>query len=320
MSQRWPDVPWIGSHGESAGNVSAAARERVPALTGRRLRGMPLPRPDAAGDKEDRGRVLVVGGAREVPGALVLAGTAVLRTGAGKLQLATLGTLAIPVGVAIPEARVFSLPESAAGGIDPAGADPIVERAEEAEALLLGPGLLDPPAARSLTRAVLARLTAPAVVLDAGALSALAEDREMLRRLRDRVVLTPHAGEMATILGAEREEVERDPLGAARRAAAELRAVVALKGSRTFVVSPGGEAVCYDGGRVGLATSGSGDVLAGIVAGLLGRGADPFRAAAWGVYLHGEAGNVLTRRRGPLGFLARELPDELPPLLGRLGG
>lgn len=302
--------------------MSAAgdAERLLRALTARRLRQMPLPVPDADGDKEDRGRVLVVGGAREVPGALVLAGTAALRAGAGKLQLAAPAAIAVAVGVAVPEARVFALPESAGGGIDPAAADEVAGRAEDAEALLLGPGLMDPPAALALTAAVLARLRAPALVLDAGALPALGEDRDGLRRLGGRAVVTPHAGEMATLLGVGREEVDADPEGAARRAAVRLGAVVALKGPRTFVVSPGGDAFVYDRGRVGLATSGSGDSLAGIVAGLLARGADPLRAAAWAVYLHGEAGNVLTRRRGALGFLARDLLDEVPPLLERLGG
>jgi hydroxyethylthiazole kinase-like uncharacterized protein yjeF len=132
-------------------------------------------------------------------------------------------------------------------------------------------------------------------------------------------VITPHAGEMATILGMDKGEVERDPLAIARRAADELGAVVALKGPETFIASPEGEAYCYSSGNVGLATSGSGDVLAGIVGGLLARGADPLRAAAWAVYLHGEAGNALAATMGRIGFLARELADEIPPILQRLG-
>ena len=95
--------------------------------------------------------------------------------------------------------------------------------------------------------------------------------------------------------------------------------MVALKGATTFIVAPGGEAYRYDGGGVGLATSGSGDALAGIVTGLLARGAEPVRAAAWAVYLHGEAGNALAKSRGRIGFLARELLAEVPWIMGELG-
>jgi NAD(P)H-hydrate repair Nnr-like enzyme with NAD(P)H-hydrate dehydratase domain len=116
----------------------------------------------------------------------------------------------------------------------------------------------------------------------------------------------------------EKAEVTSGPLAVARRAAAELRCVVALKGSETFVAAPDGEAYRYASGGVGLATSGSGDTLAGIVAGLAARGADPLRAAMWGVALHGGAGNVLAKRVGPVGFLARELLDEVPGVMRAL--
>lgn len=299
---------------------SEAAREgRVPPLTAARLRRMPLPRVDEEGDKEQRGRVVVAGGSREVPGSLLLAASAALRAGAGKLQIAAPGALALHLGVAIPESRVFPLPESDEGGIDPSAAERIAERAERARALLLGPGLLDPDAARALTREVLRRLRHCSVVLDAGALPAL-DEPGLLRHLEGRVAITPHAGEMARILGGDEAEIAADRVGAARRAASRLGAVVALKGPETVVAAPDGRTIRYTGGRVGLATSGSGDVLAGAIAGLLARGAEPFRAVCWGVYAHGAAGNALTRRVGPLGFLAREIATELPGVLERLGG
>ncbi|HEX6747400.1 MAG TPA: NAD(P)H-hydrate dehydratase [Longimicrobium sp.] len=291
---------------------------RAPALTPARLRALPLPQPDADGSKEERGRVLIVGGGRETPGALLLAGSSALRAGAGKLRLATAEEAAIPLAVAIPEARVFSLPRTKAGGISAEAAGEVVRLAGEVGALLLGPGMVEEDEATALARAVLAEIDGPAVVLDAGCLPCLAAKRDALHRLGGRAVVTPHAGEMAGVLGIERAEVERDPLAVALSAARELGAVVALKGPDTYVAAPDGRAFRYTGGQVGLATSGSGDVLAGLVAGLLARGADPLRAAAWGVALHGEAGNALARRVGPLGFLARELPDEVPALLQRL--
>jgi hydroxyethylthiazole kinase-like uncharacterized protein yjeF len=156
------------------------------------------------------------------------------------------------------------------------------------------------------------------LVLDAAAVIALADDASMLEPLNGRAVLTPHAGEMASLLGVDKREVGRNPADVARAAAHRFAAVVALKGAETFVAHPDGSAYRYTGGTVGLATSGSGDTLAGVVAGLAARGAPPLHAAVWGAYLHGSAGRVLARRVGRVGFLARELLDEIPPLLRRL--
>jgi len=289
-------------------------------LTPATLRGIPLPEPDESGSKEERGRILIVGGERENPGAMLLSGTAALRAGAGKLRLATVRSIAVALGIAIPEARVFGLDETEHGAIDPAAADELLRVAGGVDALVLGPGMIDEASASKLTGAVLARVDGPAVALDAGAFPYLAANPDALLRLDGRAVITPHAGEMAKILGVEKAEVERDPLATARRAAEELGAVVALKGPDTFIAAPDGQAYRYANGGVGLATSGSGDVLAGIVGGLLARGADPLRAAAWAVYLHGEAGNALAAASGGIGYLARELPAEIPPLMDRLGG
>jgi ADP-dependent NAD(P)H-hydrate dehydratase len=161
-------------------------------------------------------------------------------------------------------------------------------------------------------------LSGPALVLDAAALTPLASRREALRRHAGRAILTPHDGEMSRLLGIPREEVRADPLGAARQAAALLQAVVIMKGGCTRIVTPEGEAWATDHGNVGLATSGSGDVLSGIIAGLLARGATPLQAALWGVYVHGEAGQRLARAQGLVGFLARELPAEVPRILADL--
>ncbi|MBI3968999.1 MAG: NAD(P)H-hydrate dehydratase, partial [Chloroflexi bacterium] len=158
------------------------------------------------------------------------------------------------------------------------------------------------------------------LVVDAGALDCLAHLRSELRARGGNVILTPHAGEMASVLGLEKDDVTRSPRETAWQAAADLNAVVALKRADTFVATPAGDCYCYTSGDVGLATSGSGDTLAGIIAGLAARGAGPDRAAVWGVYLHGGAGTRLAKRLGRVGYLARELLDEVPPLLALLGG
>lgn len=288
--------------------------ERV--ITAVSLRRHPLPQPGEDGDKEQRGRVLVVGGCTAVPGGVLLAGTAALRAGAGKLQMAVPRSVAVPLGLAVPESLVIGLPETEQGDIADTAAAVLAGRADRCSALLIGPGMMDGPCVAALTAGVLDRVApGPCIVLDAAALTALHGDgAEALwrHRHRGRLVLTPHAGEMAGLLGCPRAAVESDPLDAARRAAARFQAVVAMKGAATHVVTPQGECWSYREGTVGLATGGSGDTLAGIAAGLLARGAPPLAAAMWAVWLHGEAGNRLARSRGPLGFLARELLAEIP--------
>lgn len=286
------------------------------AITPDLLRTMPLPAPGE--DKDQRGRVLVAGGNRAVPGAALLSAEAALRAGAGKLQVATGRSAALGMALLLPEALVMGLPETDDGDLGPDAAEALARAGQRADALLLGPGMMDRAAAMALVEAVLGRLDSadgPALVLDAGALCGHAALREALRPHAGRAVLTPHAGEMATILGVGRAEVEADPLAAGRRAAAALQQVVIMKGARSHVISPEGEAWDYAGGGAGLATSGSGDVLAGILTGLLARGLPPTQAACWAVWLHGEAGVRLAQRIGPVGFLARELAAEVPGLM-----
>jgi ADP-dependent NAD(P)H-hydrate dehydratase len=279
------------------------------------LQGMPLPRHVDGEDKNQRGRVAVVGGSAEIPGAVLLAGTAALRAGAGKLVVATARSVAAPLAIALPEARVIGLAETVAGGLALEAAEVLAVPCGQVDALVLGPGMVDAEAVAVLTAGLLRRIEGVCFVLDAASLYGLAGCREALRGHAGRVVLTPHAGEMAGLLGVSQAAVQADPLGAARQAAADLQVVVAMKGGRTFIVTPQGKAWCCDRGHVGLATSGSGDTLAGIIGGLLARGAVPAEAAIWGVFLHGEAGVRLAQRQGRVGFLARELSGEIPHIM-----
>jgi ADP-dependent NAD(P)H-hydrate dehydratase len=297
--------------------VSARASKRPVPVTAALLRRWQIPQPSGDADKQDRGIALVVGGAVEVPGALLLSGVAALRAGAGKLQIAGPRSVATTLGVALPEARVFSLPETGDGFLDRKAALRVAECSGQANAILVGPGMLSEDAILSFMEALLPRLAGKQLVIDAIALSALRGGRFRFTE-GTRVVLTPNPAEMAKITGATREAVEENPRGVAMTVAEDLNAVVALKGPETFIATPYGEVFRYSEGDVGLATSGSGDVLAGIVVGLLARGATLDQAAVWAVYLHGAAGNRLKRRIGPVGFLARELSDEVPTLLSSL--
>jgi hydroxyethylthiazole kinase-like uncharacterized protein yjeF len=153
------------------------------------------------------------------------------------------------------------------------------------------------------------------IVLDAAMLHALPDADDEARDARIPPILLPHSGEMASLLGCPAAEVEADPLGCGRRCAERYDAIVLVKGVQSHVVVPGGAAWKYRGGGPGLGVSGSGDVLAGIVGGLLARGAEPLTALLWAVWLHGEAGARLGKKVGAVGYLARELPGELPALL-----
>ena len=294
---------------------SSRTRESA-ALTRALLRRRPLPAHDANEGKEERGTIMVVGGERSTPGAVVLAATAALRAGAGKLQIATAASVASFLGVAVPEALVTSLAETRKGAIHRRAAAELAERAAKADAVVVGPGMVDSDATIALLGEFFRRMQrGPVLVLDAGAVSTLSGGAGPLAVHEGNLVLTPHAGEMAALLGEHKETVLRKPLEIALAAATAYRAVSLLKGSETIIARPDGRSWRYTGGDVGLATSGSGDVLAGIIAGLAARGADATTASLWGVFLHGEAGRVLASRQGRVGFLARELAAEVPSLM-----
>lgn len=276
-------------------------------LDARWLKRHPLPDPCATQSKEERGRALIVGGSSQVPGAALLAAMAALHAGAGKLQVATARPVAAALALQLPEAMVSPLPAGRAGEIS-GGSVALGAAAQDADALLVGPGM--PPGAA--TRKLLASLGASRcpVVLDAGAIA----EHAALKRTRQRV-LTPHAGEMARLTGLGRDAVEEDPLGIARDVASGSGYVVVMKGVPTYLVAADGQCLRHEVVAPGLGTSGSGVVLAGLICGLIARGADPFIAAAWGVWLHGEAGRRLAAKVGPVGFLAREISGEIPALM-----
>lgn len=280
------------------------------------LRAHPLPRHGEGTDKNSRGRVLVVGGSRMVPGGLRLTAEAALRAGAGKVQLATVEGCALMLGMAVPEAGVIALPEAGDGEIDARGAERLAEAVADCDTLLVGPAMTGKARAGALLDALLDAGSLPGcVVLDAAAIPAARERAERLRALPGHLVITANDGEMAALLGRELDAVDADPESAVSEAAARFGAVVLLKRGDTLVSAPGGQMLCYSGGGAGLATGGSGDVLAGLIAALIARGQEPLSAAAWGVWLHGEAGRGLAGSVGPIGFLARELTALVPRLL-----
>jgi ADP-dependent NAD(P)H-hydrate dehydratase len=280
------------------------------ALDAQALRGWPLPAVSDDADKEARGRILVVAGSREIAGAAVLAATAALRAGAGKLVIATAASVASGMAFSVPESRVIALPETAAGGLDVAGVSMLQKVAATCGAAVIGPGLMDDEGSCDFVCALLPWLAHCPVVLDALAMNVAPR----IGSFDQPVLLTPHAGEMAHLTGRSKEQVCADPQALALESARRWNAVVALKGATTVIASPDGRVWIHDGGAAGLATSGSGDTLAGIIGGLAARGAELEQACAWGIMLHAAAGASLSKA-APIGFLARELPAEVPAAL-----
>jgi hydroxyethylthiazole kinase-like uncharacterized protein yjeF len=281
-------------------------RAKPSIITDALLRRWALTEPESAGSKEARGRVVIIAGAAEMPGAAILASTAALRSGAGKARLAIGEAAALHVGAAVPELFVLSIADGKRRGETLRG---VVDSAEKADAVLIGPGMRDTDAVEALLPKLLEIETLPALVIDATALLPAIPLIRSASKLRGKMIITPHGGEMDAISGGEKDREEY-----ARTFAAEFGTVVALKGAETLICAPDGAAYLNKRGNVGLATAGSGDVLAGIVAGLCARGIDPVQAVVWAVSVHARAGERLARRLGAIGYLAREILDEIPSL------
>jgi len=233
------------------------------------------------------------------------------------VRVATLQSHAAMLGMFFPEAGIIGLPDE--DGELTAGPDHLLaEQVAAHDAVVLGPGMADKQAAARLIEE-LGRSPAPnaALLLDAAAVACAGPLGELLKGYAGRLVLTPHAGEMAALSGRDEDEIAADGAAIAREIAARFGAVVALKGAETVIATPDGAILHYRSNCTGLGTAGSGDVLAGMIGGLLARGADPALATAWGVWLHGEAGHACAAKIGPVGFLARELLGEVAGLLPR---
>lgn len=273
------------------------------------LKHFPIP-PVIDGDKESKGRILVIAGSVEVPGAALLCATAAMRAGAGKLRMTVVEPTAVATGIAMPEAMVVGLPADEGGGFASSAVKLLAEEAQKVDAVVAGPGLANNDWCGKIADALLA--TEKSLALDAALLHAL---QPLEGQRRTPPVLLPHALELASLLDCDEEQVEREPVRCGLRAAELYRSIVLVKGVESHVVTREGEVWRYSGGVPGLGVSGSGDVLAGIVGGLLARGAEPLNALLWAVWLHGQAGSALAKKVGPIGFLARQIADEVPGLL-----
>ena len=276
------------------------------------LRGWPLD-VDEDGGKHERGTVLVIGGSRKTPGAVLLAGLAALRTGAGRLTIAAPESTAVALGVAVPESGVIGLVETPSGSLGADSAHQLQDQIGDSGAVLIGPGLGDVKETAGFLEHVLTMISPQvSVVLDAMTLRALGGDPSLIDPIRGRVVLTPNRAEAKALQG---ETPSIHDLQVAVPIAQRYDAAVSYGNA---VAAPDGRHWLDQTGHVGLGTSGSGDVLAGLIAGVLARSEDCVQAACWGTHLHGASGDRLAARVGRLGFLAREILDEVPRVLAEL--
>jgi NAD(P)H-hydrate epimerase len=277
------------------------------------------PRPRQA-HKGDFGRLLVVGGSRSRPGAAALAALGALRAGAGLVTVAT-GRSALPlVHAHCPEVMLEPLAETERGTLSRRAAAPLIRQGAEMDAVILGPGLGQATDVAQVIRALVDQVRAP-VVVDADGLNAIAGHLEVLPGSAPQPrILTPHPGEMARLLGKSIREVQRDRIGAAGRFARKHRCWLVLKGYRTLTAAPSGEVHVNPTGNPGMATAGTGDVLAGMIGALVAQAGEPLPGILAAVYLHGLAGDLAAAHRGEAGMIASDLLAHVPEAIRRVRG
>lgn len=275
------------------------------------------PRRTGPEHKGSFGRVLVLAGSRGLSGAAVLAAQAAARTGAG------LVTLGVPEGIhqiaesKLTEVMTFPLPETERGTLGRAALDGILERLPGFDVLVLGPGLGRHGETDFLVKELILRAELPCV-LDADGLNAIVGKNELFKIYKNELVLTPHPGELARLVGCDTSQINDQRLLMAEQKAREWQCTLVLKGQGTVVAGNQGTLYLNGTGNPGLASGGTGDVLTGIIAGLLAQGLPALKAAAAGVYLHGWTGDEVARDKGVTGLLATDLLEKIPFLMKEL--
>jgi len=273
---------------------------------------MPSRRRDA--HKGTCGHLAVVAGSMGKSGAAVMTGQAALRTGAGLVTIATTQNARPTVESRCLEIMVDTVIEKVDAALTDKSVKNAVALMEGKTAVALGPGLTTAPGISALAVRLLQSLEIPAVV-DADGVNILAADPSGAGRITTPMVLTPHPGEMARLMGKSVAQVQADRIGTAREAARWHKVVIVLKGAHSIIASPEGDIWMNPTGNPGMATAGMGDVLTGIIGGLLAQGVEPVHAALLGTYLHGLAADRCSVRTGHMGLIAGDVIDELPSLL-----
>jgi NAD(P)H-hydrate epimerase len=286
-------------------------------LTERETVRKALPHYDDYAHKGSRGRVVLVAGATGLTGAAALSALGSQRIGAGLVTVACPESLNAILEVKLTEPMTAPVPEVEGGFLSLRAAGRILHLCTNVNAVVIGPGIGRHRETAQLVRELVTKLTLPMVV-DADALNLLGGQLDIFRAAKAPVILTPHPGEAAWLLKISISEVEQNRLKVAKQIAEGYNVVLVLKGRHTVIASPKGEIRINPTGNRALATAGTGDVLSGVIGGLLAQRLNPFDAATVGVYLHGLAGERLGRRMGPDGLLAGDLLPMFPKVLRQI--
>jgi ADP-dependent NAD(P)H-hydrate dehydratase / NAD(P)H-hydrate epimerase len=264
--------------------------------------------------KGSAGHVLVVGGSTGKAGAAAMSGLACLRSGAGLVTLAIPKSLNTIIQSQIPEIMTAPMDGRKEGIWDESLCEGIREQLQGKKCLAMGPGMGALPETQILVLEILQSVSIP-VVLDADALNCICGRLEVLNGLKAPAILTPHPGEMSRLTGQSVSDIQADRIGAARRFSQAHQVHLVLKGARTVIAHPDGTVYINLTANPGMAAGGMGDILTGVIAGLLAQGLAPEAASHAGVYLHGKAADALCESLGPFGFLASEVAGALPGVI-----
>src|SRR5438477_10640203 len=263
------------------------------------------------------GTAIVLAGSLGLTGAAYLSSTAAARTGAGLVRLLVADTIYPILAAKCTEVMATPVPEVAPGAVGHAAYDSILRQLAAAEVGIIGPGLGRDSSTWRLVVDLALRAKCP-LVIDADGLNALADSQHSKGKLGKNRVLTPHPGELARLTGKTAEAINADRTSAARKAAKEWGAIVVLKGAHTLVAHPDGRTSEDPHEVPALASGGTGDVLSGIIGGLIAQGSEPYSAAVTGVYIHAAAGSRISERLGDSGLLAGDLLPEIPLVMNAL--
>jgi len=277
-----------------------------------------FPKKGPESHKGDFGRILVIAGSSAGTGAAYLTSQAAALSGSGLVTLAVGKSIFPVMTVKLTEVMVRPFFETRDWSLGLLAEKEIINFSDTTDALAIGPGISRNKETQNLVRNLIAKVAKP-VVLDADGINSFVGHLDMLKEAKSKLVLTPHEGEMARLLGIEVNDISQNRKDVALKFASEYNTVLVLKGHNTVVASPSGDIYVNETGNVGMATGGSGDVLTGMIASFIGRGTEPFTAAVLGVYFHGLAGDIAVKEKGVLSLLATDILNKLPEALKALG-
>ncbi len=297
-------------------NVAANAGCRQHLITPGALKSK-MPERSLMAHKGHTGHLLVLAGSPGKTGAAAMTATTAMRAGSGLVTLGIPNSLNPVMETMVTEAMTVGLPETTEGTIDESAWETVMSLVKDKRCLAVGPGLGTTAPTCRLVRRLIEKCPVP-MVIDADGLNLIASNPSMLSNRKSSIVLTPHPGEMARLSGHSTAEIQSDRVGYARSFAERYRIHLVLKGAGTTVARPDGTVFVNATGNPGMAAGGMGDVLTGLIAGLITRGMEPGAAARAAVYLHGSAADRLAREKAPVGYLATEVMDTIPQAMGGL--